>query len=88
MVVAAVLAGCGAVDIEPRALPRPDLPQPQFTAITFWPSNDPSKPTELLADAAVRACRQSADPMSSALFSPAPYGVHGTWMLDFACARR
>ena len=78
------MAGCAGVEIRPTAHPRADLPEPQFTAATVWLSNDSRIPKARMLRAAVRACA-GAERQDVALPVGEPYGVHGTWFLDFAC---
>ena len=85
--IALLLGGCAAVEITPREHPRPELPEPQFTATTFWYSNDTSVPERRLLRAAEEKCRADPQLPQAALRSQGPYGLHGRWFLDFSCKR-
>lgn len=82
-----LLAGCGAVTITPIStrLARPSLPRPQFTAETFWLSNNTSAPKRWMLSAAARQCGSDVETAETDLPFLGPYGLAGTWLLDFAC---
>ena len=82
-----LLAGCSAVEISPKEHPRSELPEPQFTATTFWYSNNKSVPKRRLLRAAEKKCRVPSQLPESPLQSQGPYGIHGSWFLDFSCSR-
>lgn len=87
VVIVLLLAGCAAVEISPKEYPRSDLPEPQFTAKTFWYSNNTSVPKRRLLRAAEERCRVLSQVPDSTLLSRGPYGLGGSWFLDFSCSR-
>ncbi len=83
--VGLLLTGCADVTITPSRMPKPELPVPQFTAVTSWYSNDTSVPKRRMLRAAAKQCGLEEQAPESVLPFRGPYGVHGTWFLDFAC---
>ena len=82
-----LLAGCAAVEVSPKKQPRPELPEPQFTATTVWYSNNNSVPKRRMLRAAERKCQGPSRQPGTTFQSLGPYGIHGRWFLDFACNR-
>jgi hypothetical protein len=79
------LAGCGKVTIFPSGSPIPGLAEPQFTATTFWYSNNSSAPKRRMLLAAVEECGLQLPLVESSLPHRGPWGIHGEWFLNFAC---
>lgn len=74
------VASCG-VTIAPAERPFDSVPTPQFVAETFWYLNNNALPKARMLRKAARFCDQP----SSDLVSSGPYGLHGSWFLNFSC---
>ena len=83
--VAIALVGCGAT-VQPieEGNPRRDGGY-QLVAQTFWFSNNPSLPMRWMIRAAAKTCRLPNDTAREVIPHSGPYGIHGSWNLDFAC---
>ncbi len=82
--IAVILGGCG-VQISEKTNPSPRFPEAQYTATTFWYSNNKAEPRRKMLRAAARTCHLSKDAAETPLLWQEPYGLAGTWWLDFAC---
>ncbi|ABL68860.1 hypothetical protein [Paracoccus denitrificans] len=80
------LAGCGVeiARIE-DGNPRRERGY-EFVASTFNASNNDAVPANRMLRAAVKHCRLPYDNARETIPHSGAYGVHGTWMMDFACS--
>lgn len=84
--VTMALAGCGGASvqsIEEGSTKRDD--GYQLVARTSWLSNDPTLPMDWMMRAAAKTCRLPNDTAREVIPNSGPYGIHGSWFLDFAC---
>ncbi len=90
MILAALAVFVGACDVQisPRTQPLPSFPEAQYTANTFWYSNDRTVPKKRMLRAAAKACQVPKGSVERLLIWQEPYGLHGSWWLDFACPSR
>ncbi|MBU3029563.1 hypothetical protein [Paracoccus marinaquae] len=57
----------------------------EFVATTFNYSNNDALPANRMLRAAAKYCRLSHPNARETIPNSGAYGVHGTWMMDFAC---
>ncbi len=81
--LAAVFLVSGCVTVEPNPKSNELLPEPQFVAKTFWYSNKNAAPEAWMLRAAARSCGTSE---GENLQRIGPYGLAGSWFLEFSCA--
>ncbi|MDP0930191.1 hypothetical protein Q0601_23715 [Paracoccus onubensis] len=81
-----LLSGCAQVEIISRSTHDASDPEYRYTARTFFYSNNMETPRKRMLKAATKFCQVPLGASETQMNWRGPYGIHGTWMLDFSCS--